>query len=189
MTINNTNVRISLANWWCKKIIDNPLHQLRRELAASPEIYQAFLYVKQIFTASVPKGIKDFFLTFSRPSLVCSYIYPSDESFNLLETIFNINIKDDPIYLKSLKDRLPLIYDLLIPFSLESCLTVEFKSLIFKLIEKAQEPFRNGPVMDNYHQLNEIPMSFFLSLPLVRARSCYRMNNKKHENHWTKNYN
>ena len=122
-----------------------------------------FYNVKQIFTASVPKGIKDFFLTFSRPSLVCSYIYPSDESFNLLETIFNINIKDDPIYLKSLKDRLPLIYELLMAFSLESCLTVEFKSLIFKLIEKAQEPFRNGPVMDNYHQLNEISMSFFLS--------------------------
>ena len=151
MTINNTNVRISLANWCCKKNIGNPLYQLRRDLAASPEIYEAFLYVKQIFTASVPKGIKYFFLTFSRPSPVC-YIYPSDESFNLLETIFNINIKDDPIYLKSLKDRLPLIYELLMAFSLESCLTVEFKSLIFKLIEKAQEPFRNGPVMDNYHQ-------------------------------------
>ena len=159
VAINNRNVRISLANWCCKKVIGNPLYQLTRDLAAFPEIHEAFLYVKRIFTTSVPKGIKDFFLTMSRPSPVCAYIYPSDESFNLLETIFNINIKDDPIHLKSLKDRLPLIYDLLMAFSLESCLPVEFKPLIFKLIEKAQEPFRNGPIMDNCHQLNEMPMS------------------------------
>ena len=95
-----------------------------------------------------------------RASPVCAYIYPSDESFNLLETTFNINIKDDHIYLKSLKDRLPLLYDLLMAFSLESCLPVEFKPLIFKLIEKAEEPFRNGPIMDNCHQLNEMPMFF-----------------------------
>ena len=188
VAINNRNVRISLANWCCKKVIGNPLYQLTRDLAAFPEIHEAFLYVKRIFTTSVPKGIKDFFLTMSRPSPVCAYIYPSDESFNLLETIFNINIKDDPIYLKSLKDRLPLIYDLLMAFSLESCLPVEFKPLIFKLIEKAQEPFRNGPIMDNCHQLNEMPMSFFPSLPLVRTRGCYEMDNKKHENHCTKNY-
>ena len=180
VTINNRNVRISLENLCCKKVIGNPLYHLTRDLAAFPEIHEAFLYVKRIFTTSVPKGIKYFFLTLSRPSPVCVHIYPSDKSFNLLETIFNINIKDDPIYLKSLKDRLPLIYDTLMAFSLESCLPVEFKPLIFKLIEKAQEPFRNGPEMDNYHQLNE--------MPLVRTRGCYEMDNKKHENHCTKSY-
>ena len=179
---------MSLANWCCKKVIGNPLYQLTKDLAAFPEIHEAFLHVKRIFTSSVPKGIKDFVLTLSRPSPVCAYIYPSDESFNLLETIFNINIKGDPIYLKSLKDRLPLIYDLLMAFSLESCLPVEFKPLIFKLIEKAQEPFRSGPVIDNDHQLNVVPMSFFPSLPLIRTRGCYKMDNKKPENHCTKNF-
>ena len=161
MAIENRIVRMSLANRYCKKVIGDPLYQLTRDLAAFPEIHEAFLHVKQIFTTSVPKGIKDFFLTLSRSSPICAYIYPSDESFNLLETIFDINIKDDPIYLKSLKDRLPLIYDLLMAFLLESCLPVEFNPLIFKLIEKAQELFRNGPVMDNDHQLHEVPMSFF----------------------------
>ena len=142
VAINNRNVWISFANWCCKKVIRNPLHQLTRDLAAFPEIHETFLHVKRVFTTSVPKGIKDFFVTFSRPLPICTYIYPSDESFNLLETIFNISIKDDPIYVKSLKDRFPLIYDLLIRLSLESCLPVEFKRLIFKLIEKAQTPFR-----------------------------------------------
>ena len=95
VAINNWNVRISLANWCCKKIIDNHLYQLTRDLAAFPEIHEAFSYVKRIFTTSVPKGIKDFFLTLSWPSSVSAYIYPSNESFNLLETIFNINIKGD----------------------------------------------------------------------------------------------
>ena len=120
MAINDRNVRMSPANWCCKKVIGNPPYQLMRHLAAFPEIHEAFLHVKRILTTSVPKGIKDFFFTLTRPSPVCVYIYPSDESFNLLETIFNINIKDDPIYLKSLKDRLPLICDLLMAFSLES---------------------------------------------------------------------
>ena len=73
-------------------------------------------------------------------------------------------------------------------FSLESCLLIEFKPLIFKLIEKAQGPFRNGPVMDNYHQLNEVQMSFFPSLPLIPTRGCYEMDDKMPENHCTKNY-
>ena len=188
MAINNRNVRMSPANWCCKKVIGNPLCQLTRDLAAFPEIHEGFLHVKVIFTTSVRKGIKDFFLTLSRPSTVCAYIYTSDESFKLLETLFNINIKDVPIYLKSLKDRFPLIYDLLMAFSLESCFPAEFKPLIFKLIEKAQESFRNGPVMDNDHQLNEVPMSFFPSFPLRRATGCYEMDNKKPENHCTKNY-
>ena len=42
--------------------------------------------------------------------------------------------------------------------------------------------------MDNEHQLNEVPMSFFPSLPLIRTRGCYEMDNKKPENHCTKNY-
>ena len=163
MAINNRNVRMSPANWCCKKVIGNPLCQLTRDLAAFPEIHEGFLHVKVIFTTS-------------------------DESFKLLETLFNINIKDVPIYLKSLKDRFPLIYDLLMAFSLESCFPAEFKPLIFKLIEKAQESFRNGPVMDNDHQLNEVPMSFFPSFPLRRATGCYEMDNKKPENHCTKNY-
>ena len=53
------------------------------------------------------------------------------------------------------------MYDLLMAFSLGSCLPVECKPSIFKLIDKAQEPFKNGPVMDKYHQLNEMPMTFF----------------------------
>ena len=142
VAISNRNVWISFANWCCKKVIRNYLHQLTTDLAAFPENHETFLHVKRVFTTSVPKGIKDFFLTFSRPLPVCTYVYPSDESFNLLETIFNISIKDDPIYVKSLKDRLSLIYDLLMAFSLESCLPVEFKLLTFKVIEKAQEPLR-----------------------------------------------
>ena len=120
-----------------------------------------------------------YFLILSRLSAVCAYIYPSDESFNLLETIFNINIKDGLIYLKLLKDRLPLVYDLLMAFLLESRHPIEFKPLIFKLVEKAQDPFRNGPVIDNYHQLNRVPMSFFPRLPLIRTRGCYEMEKKK----------
>ena len=33
-----------------------------------------------------------------------------------------------------------------------------------------------------------MPVSFFPSFPLVRTRGCCKMGNKKHENHWTKNY-
>ena len=73
-------------------------------------------------------------------------------------------------------------------FLLESRHPIEFKPLIFKLIEKAQDPFRNGPVIDNYHQLNEVPMSFFSRLPLIRTRGCYEMEKKKTENYSTKNY-
>ena len=73
-------------------------------------------------------------------------------------------------------------------FLLESCHPIEFKPLIFKLIEKAQDLFRNGPVIDNYHQLNEVPMSFFPSSPLIRTRGCYEMETKKIENYCTKNY-
>ena len=150
----------TLASWRCKRIVRNPLYQLMRHLVAFPEIHEGFLHVKRIFTTSVLKGIKDFFLTLSRPLPVCGYICPSDRSFNLLEIILNINIKDNLIYLKSLKDRLPLNYSLLMAFSLESCFPVEFKSIIFKLIEKVQEPFRNSPVMDNNHQFNEVPVFF-----------------------------
>ena len=33
-----------------------------------------------------------------------------------------------------------------------------------------------------------MPVSLFPSFPLVRTRGCCEMGNKKHENHWTKNY-
>ena len=178
-----SNVTCKFVLQCCNKVIGNPLYQLTRDVVAFPEIPQAFLHVRGIFTTIVPKGMKNFSHTLPRPSPACAYIYPSNESFNLLGNTFNTNIKDDSIYLKSLKDRLSLIYDLLMTFSLESCLLIEFKPVIFKLIEKAQEPFRNDPVMDNYHQLNEVQMSFFSSLPLVRTRGCYEMDNKKPEDH------
>ena len=53
VAINIRNVRISLKNWCCKKVIGNSLYQLTGDLAAFPEIHQAFLYVKRIFTTSV----------------------------------------------------------------------------------------------------------------------------------------
>ena len=44
---NNRNVRISLANWRCKKVIGNLLYQLTRDLAAFPEIHEAFYMLSE----------------------------------------------------------------------------------------------------------------------------------------------
>ena len=158
------------------------------EISSYPEIYEAIVFVNSYFNV-LPKGINDFFRCLSRASPVCSYVFPSEEVYTMVDKLFTEGIKHDIAFTKKLSEKAPIIHQLLIAFQVESRLPLAFKQLLGKLIAKSKTPFiRSSSNEQNIEGDHEYLMGFFPRLPVIRKRGVYQADKMKEETICTKKY-
>ena len=96
----------------------------------------------------MPNAVIDILLCVSSPSPVCSYLYPSEEVLDLVMELFETNIKSDVKKMKEFQEKIPLFFNLLVCFSIETSLPDEWKGLIILLTDIARKPFINAELVN-----------------------------------------
>lgn len=139
-------------------------------------------------TNTCPKHFRNFFMSLSSNSPVCSYIHVNDHVSALLKDICSdVNIKQNPVKWKLLYEELPIIHQLL---SLEmTTATVAFKALLSDLWNLAISPFELSTEMSTDESgCQEDDLAFFPSLAKYRNRGVYSADKSKSKNSCRKLY-
>ena len=180
---------MQLGNWCKGKINTASLYALQAAVSEYKEIHEAFIWTNKKYPSKQPRGIKDFFLCLSKPSPVCSYLYPSEECFSLLEKLFIVGVKSQVSTMRDLHNKLPIFFDLLTSMEDQSSLPFDWKPVAYKLMQLAGQPFTGPKLIEESAQSgDEKVMSYFPTLPMLRRRGRYVMDAVKDETICTKNY-
>ena len=189
LAIDKKNVRNLLLSW-CKGNREKAKRfQLVSALSSYAEIYESFMWTEQTYKTSIPNGISNFFKCLAKASPVCSYLPPTEECFSLVELLFKSGIKLNSSSMRSIYNKTPIFYNLLMAMGELTSLPLQWKPLIYKLIELSRKPFIGINHVDEVANEDAAEsMSFFPSLPVIRKRGRYAMDKVKDEKLCTKNY-
>ena len=96
IAIPEKDLRNKLKNWIQRKLKQQSVKSFKEMLRVKySQIYSVLVWCEDNFQTLLPNSVIDILNCLASPSPVCSYIYPDDEVYNLIQDLFLPNVKSD----------------------------------------------------------------------------------------------
>lgn len=149
-------------------------HMMSECAKMSTPLYDFISYVDDVDSMVAPLAVRDFMLSLSSPSPVCSYIHVNSSVNRLIDALrAGINLKDNPEHWKNLREHIPVIYSL-VDNSAVTAIPQPLVNLVVELWNRAERTFSVVlPHVEDTAVIEKEELSYFPSLPKVRNRGSY----------------
>ena len=143
-----------------------------------PAIQNIYCWVQETYPNVPIKALSTLFSCLCSKSPVCSYIPPSVCSQHLISKLCTVDIKSLPSLFKSLRDEIPVLYDVLCGIE-GGRFPLSWQSLLTWLCEKSLQIFciNDAPSVNDVVSRDD-SLAFFPTLPKQRERGKFEMDVK-----------
>ncbi|CAC5387652.1 unnamed protein product [Mytilus coruscus] len=151
------------------KEVSEPLFSILKEIEAENSLLK--VYQKLLFCLS-------------SPSSVCSLIKPVPEVQSILETVFEVQNKDDPVLATALHEKIPIIFEIfehnIISDNLKKLLVELWQISISAFVDATEDNCKEETV------LKDDQLSFFPALKKYRNRGTFQIDGNRKQKKKTK---